>query len=79
STLGAVSEPYLSAFPLADEYVPLLLTGKLTMAEVYWRTAPMTSWKIVVLGDPLYNPFKNAPAVELQALPPAFSAAIDKK
>ncbi len=79
NTLGAVSEPYLSAFPLADEYVPLLLTGKLTMAEVYWRTAPMTSWKIVVLGDPLYNPFKNAPAVELQALPPAFSAAIDKK
>jgi len=69
STLGAVSEPYLTAFPDADSYVPLLLTGKLTMAEVYWRTAPMTSWKITVIGDPLYNPFRAGPALKPEALP----------
>ena len=37
-TLGPVAEPYLQSFPTADEFFPLLLTGKLTLAEVYWRT-----------------------------------------
>jgi uncharacterized protein (TIGR03790 family) len=61
ATLGPVSEPYLHAFPRADEFVPLLLTGQLSLAEVYWRTNMLTSWKVALVGDPLYRPFATNP------------------
>ena len=34
ATLGPVAEPYLQSFPPADEFFPLLMTGKLSLAEV---------------------------------------------
>jgi len=74
--LGAVAEPYLHAFPRPDDFIPLLLTGKLTLAEVYWRTTPLTSWKISMVGDPLYTPFKNAPALRVEDLPEALRGTV---
>ncbi len=68
-TLGATDEPTLGAFPLPDEFFPLLLTGKYTIAECYWRTAPMVSWRMTLIADPLYNPFAANPQVTLDALP----------
>jgi len=69
ATLGAVYEPYLGAFPRPDEFFPLLLTGKHTIAECYWRTMPMTSWRMTLIADPLYNPFKSNPQVTVDKLP----------
>lgn len=68
-TLGAVSEPYLHAFPKPDEFFPLLLSGRFTLAEVYWKTVPMTSWKLALVGDPLYNPFAAKAAIKLEDTP----------
>jgi uncharacterized protein (TIGR03790 family) len=62
ATLGPVAEPYLSAFPLPDEFFPLLMTGKLSLLEVYFRTVPHLSWQMMLIGDPLYKPFKKTPA-----------------
>jgi uncharacterized protein (TIGR03790 family) len=70
ATLGPVAEPYLQAFPTADDFFPLLLTGKLTLAEVYWKTTPWTSWMISMIGDPLYTPYKINPALTVEDLPP---------
>jgi uncharacterized protein (TIGR03790 family) len=75
STLGPVNEPYLAAFPPPDEFFPLLFTGKLTLAEVYWKTTPMISWQIAMVGDPLYTPYKNHPALTADALPDALRVA----
>jgi uncharacterized protein (TIGR03790 family) len=69
ATLGAVNEPYLGAFPLPQEFFPLLLTGKRTIVECYWRTCPMTSWRMTLIADPLYNPFKNKPLLRPGDLP----------
>jgi uncharacterized protein (TIGR03790 family) len=69
ATIGAVNEPYLMTFPLPEEFFPLLLTGKLTLAEVYWRTVPVVSWRMTLLGDPLYTPFGANPVVEARHLP----------
>jgi uncharacterized protein (TIGR03790 family) len=69
STLGAVAEPYLHSFPPADEFFPLLMTGKLTLAEVYWKTAPTASWMMVMIGDPLYRPYQKNPPLEAVDLP----------
>jgi uncharacterized protein (TIGR03790 family) len=69
ATLGPVTEPYLHSFPSPMEFFPLLLTGKLTLAEVYWKTCPLVSWRIAMVGDPLYTPFKNHPALKIEDLP----------
>jgi uncharacterized protein (TIGR03790 family) len=62
ATLGPVGEPYLRAFPLPDDFFPLLMTGKLSLLEVYYRTVPHLSWQMILIGDPLYAPFKKNPA-----------------
>ncbi|MBW1803718.1 MAG: TIGR03790 family protein, partial [Deltaproteobacteria bacterium] len=65
ATLGPVDEPYLTSFPLPDHFFPLLMSGKLPLLEVYFRTTPFISWRQVVIGDPLYTPFKKNPAIRL--------------
>jgi uncharacterized protein (TIGR03790 family) len=81
ATLGPVAEPYVQAFPGADDFFPLLFTGKLTLAEVYWRSTPMTSWMISMIGDPLYTPYKKNPALAAEDLPkrlrPIFSPSAE--
>jgi uncharacterized protein (TIGR03790 family) len=77
ATLGAVAEPYLIAFPQADEFFPLLMTGKLTLAEVYWKTQPITSWQVSLVGDPLYTPFKTNPALKVEDLPERLRVVFD--
>jgi uncharacterized protein (TIGR03790 family) len=69
ATLGPVAEPYLAAFPLPEDFFSLLLTGRYTLAETFYRTKPFNSWQMVLVGDPLYNPFKNHPALDLEDLP----------
>jgi uncharacterized protein (TIGR03790 family) len=70
ATFGAVSEPYLHAFPNPDEFFPLILTGKVSLAEAYWRVNPLTSWRVVLIGDPLYTPYKQNPPLAVADLPP---------
>jgi uncharacterized protein (TIGR03790 family) len=59
ATIGPVYEPYLMAFPRPEQFFGLLLKGELTLAECYYRTLPFNSWMMVLVGDPLYRPFKN--------------------
>ncbi|MEJ2032475.1 MAG: TIGR03790 family protein, partial [Deltaproteobacteria bacterium] len=61
ATLGPVDEPYLQSFPLPDKFFPLLMTGKLALVEVYYRTLPFLSWRQILIGDPLYRPFRKNP------------------
>jgi uncharacterized protein (TIGR03790 family) len=75
-TLGPVAEPYLQAFPPADEFFPLLMTGELTLAEVYWKTTPMTSWMNACIGDPLYRPYKSNPPLKKEDLPERLRTAV---
>ncbi len=69
ATIGPVAEPYLFAFPHPDEFYPLLLTGRLTLAEVYWRTEAVASWQMACVGDPLYTPYKVDPVLQVSDLP----------
>lgn len=65
ATLGPVEEPYLESFPLPDRFFPLLMAGKLPLLEVYFRSTPFLSWRQILIGDPLYTPFKKNPALDL--------------
>jgi len=59
ATIGPVGEPYVQAFPIPEIFFHYLLTGHLTLAECYMISLPYLSWKMVLIGDPLYSPFKN--------------------
>ena len=59
ATLGSVGEPYLDAFPEPARFTALLLTGEYSLAEVYYLTSRYVSWRMVLFGDPLYNPMKG--------------------
>jgi uncharacterized protein (TIGR03790 family) len=58
ATLGAVAEPYLHSFPLPKEFFAELVDGR-CLVEAYYRTNPFNSWQLVLIGDPLYRPFKK--------------------
>jgi uncharacterized protein (TIGR03790 family) len=78
ATLGSVYEPYLTAFPLPHEFFPLLMTGKYTLVETFYRTKPYNSWNMVVLGDPLYNPFGRKPEITVDELPVDLKRLVEK-
>jgi uncharacterized protein (TIGR03790 family) len=77
ATLGPVNEPFLHSFPLPNEFFPLLMTGKLTLAEAYWKTTTLTSWMQGLIGDPLYNPYKVRPALAVADLPETVRRVLD--
>lgn len=70
-TLGPVAEPYTIGFPKPAEFFALLLTGEHTLVECYWKSQLLTSWMMVLIGDPLYNPFKKAPKLKPSDLKPS--------
>jgi uncharacterized protein (TIGR03790 family) len=67
ATLGPVQEPFLSSFPLPGLFFPLLLSGKHPLIEVYYRSIPFVSWRQVLVGDPLYNPFQGRSPIKPEA------------
>ena len=58
ATLGPVREPYVQAFPPPELFFGLLLDGRYTLAECFALSSPFLSWQMVLIGDPLYRPFK---------------------
>jgi uncharacterized protein (TIGR03790 family) len=59
ATLGPVAEPYTIGFPKPAEFFGFLATGEYTLVECYGRSVLTCSWMTVLVGDPLYNPFKK--------------------
>ncbi|WP_319407975.1 TIGR03790 family protein [uncultured Desulfosarcina sp.] len=60
ATIGPVGEPYVQAFPLPELFFGFLTEGILSLAECYMVSLPFLSWKMVLVGDPLYRPFKKS-------------------
>ncbi|WP_051305305.1 TIGR03790 family protein [Desulfogranum mediterraneum] len=58
ATIGPVYEPYVQAFPLPDIFFPTLVEGYLSLGEAYLISLPYLSWQMLLIGDPLYQPFQ---------------------
>lgn len=58
ATLGPVAEPYLHAFPEPRAFFGELFEGN-CLVEAFYYTKPFNSWQLVLIGDPLYKPFKK--------------------
>jgi len=61
ATLGPVAEPYLHTFPEPKLFFGALFDGH-CLVEAYYLTLPFNSWQLLLIGDPLYRPFKKPPA-----------------
>jgi len=59
ATLGAVAEPYLHAFPEPKAFFQALFDGH-CLVEAFYLTNPFNSWQMLLIGDPLYRPFKKS-------------------
>ncbi|WP_319521382.1 TIGR03790 family protein [uncultured Desulfosarcina sp.] len=60
ATVGPVGEPYLQSFPEPEVFFGFLTEGVLSLAECYAVSLPYLSWKMVLIGDPLYRPFRSS-------------------
>lgn len=57
ATIGPVFEPYVQAFPVPELFFGLLVDGYMSLGEAYLVSLPVLSWQMVLVGDPLYQPF----------------------
>jgi hypothetical protein len=64
--------------PKPAEFFGFLITGKYTLVETYSRTTYLTSWMTVLVGDPLYNPYKNTPMVKESLIEPSPKSKSEK-
>jgi uncharacterized protein (TIGR03790 family) len=64
ATIGPVAEPYTVGFPKPAEFFGFLATGEYTLVECHARSMLFCSWMTVLVGDPLYNPFRAAPKLK---------------
>ena len=55
ATIGSVGEPYVQSFPMPEIFFDFLAEGYLALAESYLVSLPYLSWKMVLVGDPLYR------------------------
>lgn len=74
AALGNVWEPYLSLTSYLDFFNERLLAGA-SLAEAAWAATPGLSWMTLVIGDPLYRPFKT-PLTSRLALGPTRDYAL---
>lgn len=57
ATIGPVYEPYIQGFPLPAIFFSHLIEGYMSLGESYLVSLPYLSWQMVLIGDPLYQPF----------------------
>jgi len=68
ATVGPVAEPYLQSFPSPEIFFGCLVQGRDELAECYAFANPFWSWQMVLLGDPLYKPYKQSKQQRLPRL-----------
>lgn len=59
ASFGYVYEPFLSLTVRPDYFLSALSSGS-TLGESYYFSNPALSWQSILVGDPLYRPFKQS-------------------
>jgi uncharacterized protein (TIGR03790 family) len=65
ASFGYVYEPLLSLTVRPDLFMKALSTGQ-TLGEAYYFSNPALSWQSILIGDPLYRPFKKSLEAQLR-------------
>ncbi|HVU15584.1 MAG TPA: TIGR03790 family protein [Candidatus Didemnitutus sp.] len=64
ATMGNVFEPYLEYTHRPDIFMRALARGA-TLGDAAYESLPVLSWQAVLVGDPLYRPFRAGAAMHL--------------
>ncbi|MGZ4973737.1 MAG: TIGR03790 family protein [Limisphaerales bacterium] len=64
ATMGAVDEPFIEGLPDMGVFFTRWLLLHTTYGEAAYSSLKTVSWQDIVIGDPLYNPFRK-PAQQL--------------
>jgi uncharacterized protein (TIGR03790 family) len=72
ATIGPVYEPYVQGFPLPNIFFGNLVEGYMSLGECYLVSLPYLSWQMVLVGDPMYQPFKPGEHMQNQGNPGFF-------
>lgn len=75
-TIGPVAEPYTIGFPKPEEFFGFVVSGEFTLVECYARSTLLTSWMMVLVGDPLYRPFAKTPKMKASDVLPSPHGAV---
>lgn len=67
---GAIIEPYTVTFPNGGIFYDRFFKG-FNLAESYWSSTNTMRWRMMLIGDPLYNPYAHDPVQDTQ--PPVIS------
>jgi len=82
ATFGNVFEPYLE-FTIRPQLLLAELARGKTLGDAAWFATPALSWETIIVGDPLYRPFKvglDEQVRNLAQVPPSLAAyAIARK
>ena len=65
ATMGCVYEPYLTLSPQLHIFFETLFRG-FSFGEAAYASQLALSWQTTVVGDPLYRPFANLPALQVK-------------
>lgn len=65
ATMGCVYEPYLDLSPHLHIFFESLFRG-FSFGEAAYASQLALSWQTTVVGDPLYRPFANLPALQVK-------------
>jgi len=57
AVIGPVYEPYIQGFPIPELFFSYLVEGYMSLGEAYLVSTPYFSWQMILVGDPLYQPF----------------------
>ena len=60
-TFGSVDEPYLPGTPNVAAFLERLVFRRWTFGEAAYTCQRSVSWQTTVVGDPLYQPFRQPP------------------
>jgi uncharacterized protein (TIGR03790 family) len=74
-TAGAATEPYLENLPRPDQAFFYLFQGA-NVGDALLRSERLLKWNLLNIGDPLYRPFLNRPALSAQVTPPIMFALL---
>lgn len=66
ATAGAVDEPGLATYCAPDKFCHSLLSHHNNLGEAYLSSSRCANWKMVLIGDPLYNPTSTDDMVPCQ-------------
>lgn len=61
ATMGTVDEPMLGGMPDMSIFFTRWLMLHLSYGEAAYGSLPVLSWQAIVIGDPLYRPFRKPP------------------